>query len=272
MRIAVLALSFAVTLASGAVAQDQQTLADIRQELTVLHVEIQRLKREFSTTGAPSGNVSGNSVLERMDAIEAELQRLTRQTEQLNARVDRVVSDGTNRVGDLEFRLCELESGCDIASLGETSTLGGDAPGTIVPAPSGPSTDDSELAIGEKAEFEAATTALGAGEYKKAADLFSRFDASYPGSPLAPVAHLNRGKALDGLGDTREAARAYLASFTGDSNGPVAAEALFELGAALGRLGQTSQACVTLGEVSVRFPNAASVTDASKEMASLGCS
>ena len=40
-------------------AQSDQTLADIRQELSVLYVEIQKLKRELSTTGTPSVQLSG---------------------------------------------------------------------------------------------------------------------------------------------------------------------------------------------------------------------
>ena len=40
---------------------------------------------------------------------------------------DRVVADGTNRVGDLEYRVCEMEEGCDIATLGKTKPLGGEA-------------------------------------------------------------------------------------------------------------------------------------------------
>ncbi len=262
-----------VVLMAGSVsAQSQQTLGDIRQELTVLHVEIQRLKRELSTTGAPSQNLSGSSVLDRVATIEAELQRLTRQTEQLDYRVNRIVKDGTNRIGDLEFRLVELEGG-DVSQLGETSTLGGDG-ATANPEPVTPAQPEaeSELAVGEKAEFEVATRALSDKEFDQAAKLFGQFNASYPGSPLASAAHLNRGKALDGLGDTREAARAYLASFTGNSTGPVAPQALFELGAALGRLGQSSQACVTLSEVSVRFPVSDAVKDAQAEMTKLGCS
>ncbi|MEX0368125.1 MAG: tol-pal system protein YbgF [Ruegeria sp.] len=274
MRIAALVLAAAVATAGMARAQDQQTLADIRQELTVLHVEIQRLKREFSTTGSPSPNLSGSSVLERVDAIEAELQRLTSQTEQLNQRIERIVADGTNRIGDLEFRLVELEGG-DISTLGETSTLGGDT-GTQTTAPAielaTPTVDDSELAVGERAEFDAASKALDEGDFGRAAEMFGQFDSSYPGSPLAPEAQLKRGRALKGLGDTREAARAFLASFTGDSEGPVAPEALYELGAALGRLGQTDQACITLGEVGVRFPASTAVAEASREMAALGCS
>jgi len=255
-------------------AQDQQTLADIRQELTVLHVEIQRLKREFSTTGSPAPNLSGSSVLERVDAIEAELQRLTRQTEQLNQRVQNVVTDGTNRIGDMEFRLCELEPNCDI-STEETPTLGGDSGTENLPSvqPTDPNPSDQvELAVGERADFDAASQALADGDFQAAATLFSQFDTSYPGSPLAPEANLKRGQALEGMGDTREAARAFLASFTGDSEGTFAPEALFELGAALGRLGQTDQACITLSEVGVRFPSSATASSATQEMSSLGCS
>ena len=277
MRIAGWVLAAVVATAGVASAQDQQTLADIRQELTVLHVEVQRLKREFSTTGSPAPNLAGSSVLERVDAIEAELQRLTRQTEQLNQRVQNIVTDGTNRIGDLEFRLVELEGG-DLSTLGETSTLGGEteitaaAPATpanpTAPAP----TDQGELAVGERADFDAASQALADGNYQAAAEQFATFETSYPGSPLAPEANLKRGRALVGVGDTREAARAFLASFTGDSEGAFAPEALFELGSALGRLGQTDQACITLGEVGVRFPSSTSATNATQEMASLGCS
>ncbi|MCA0907549.1 tol-pal system protein YbgF [Ruegeria marisrubri] len=274
MRMAGWVLAAVMATAGVAQAQDQQTLADIRQELTVLHVEIQRLKREFSTTGSPAPNLSGSSVLERVDAIEAELQRLTRQTEQLNQRVQNIVSDGTNRIGDLEFRLCELEANCEIS--GEpTSTLGGEGTdvGTAVITPATPSqTDQGELAVGERADFDAASQALVDGDYQTAADLFAQFDTNYPGSPLAPEANLKRGHALEGLGDTREAARAFLASFTGDSEGAFAPEALFELGAALGRLGQTDQACITLNEVGVRFPSAPAFADATQEMSALGCS
>lgn len=255
-------------------AQDQQTLADIRQELTVLHVEVQRLKRELSTTGSPSADVSGNTVLDRVAAMESELQRLTLQTEELGHRIDRIVADGTNRIGDLEFRLVELEGG-DVGALGETTTLGGgELPAAVAAAPQGEDsgTTGGELAIGEQADFDAAEKLLAEGQYQEAAEKLAAFNQAYPGSPLAAAAEFSRGKALDGLGDTREAARAYLAAFSGNSSGPVAPKALFELGAALGRLGQTDQACVTLSEVGVRFPGTGPEAEAKAEMAKLGCS
>ena len=131
------ALIVALGLAFGPVtaqAQDAQTLADVRQELTVLNVEVQKLRRELSTTGGASVAVTGGSVLERVNAMESELQRLTSKTEELENRINRVVTDGTNRIGDLEFRLVELEGG-DVGSLGQTSTLGGgEKPATMAPA------------------------------------------------------------------------------------------------------------------------------------------
>lgn len=273
MRIATWAMIGFVGFAPLSVAAQDQTLADIRQELTILHVEVQRLKRELSTTGGPSVQITGDSVLERVTAMETELQRLTALTEQQQFRIDRIVTDGTNRIGDLEFRLVELEGG-DVGKLGQTTTLGGEVPGQPQPAAPAPSSDTpgTELAVGEDTDFRAAEAAMAEGNHQKAADLLAEFNTNYPGSPLAAQAGLQRGKALEALGDTREAARAYLASFTADTAGPVAPDALFELGAALGRLGQQSQACVTLGEVGTRFPDSALVARARDEMARLGCS
>ena len=262
-------------------AQDNQTLADIRQELTVLYVEMQKLKRELSTTGSPSVSTGGATVLDRVAVMEQELQRLTSQTEQLEFRVNRIVEDGTNRIGDLEFRLVELEGG-DVSALGETTTLGGDA-GTgavttgdsaISPVtPSGTAgTGETQLAIGEEDDFKRAQSALAEGRYQDAVDQFAAFSVTYPGGPLAAGADLGRGEALEALGDTREAARAYLNSFSADPTGPIAAQSLFRLGRALGELGQTQEACVTLSEVAIRFPNDPAVAQAEDAKRALACS
>ena len=258
-------------------AQDrEQTLADIRQELSVLYVEIQKLKREFNTTGSPNVTTGGGTTLDRINSIETELQRLTGQTEQLEFRIGRIVEDGTNRIGDLEFRLVELEGG-DLGQLGETTTLGGDV-AAATPAPAPTQTDpvqtpsgNAQLAENEKADFERASASLANGDFTNAVQQFQDFNLTYPGGPLSVAADLRRGEALDGLGDTREAARAYLEGFRADQQGPLAGEALFRLGRALGQLGQTNEACVTLGEVGIRFPGDAAVLQAQDEMLRIGC-
>ncbi|MEL6644314.1 MAG: tol-pal system protein YbgF [Pseudomonadota bacterium] len=271
LRAAFLTAALALTPVT-AIAQDrEQTLADIRQELTVLFVEIQRLKRELSTTGSPSVPLAGTSALERIDAIEVELQRLTATTEQLQNRVDRIVADGTNRIGDLEFRLVELEGG-DISTLGETTTLGGDTglPVTGLPAPSA-QTGGAQLAVGEQADFDAAKASLDAGDYALAATQFSTFTDTYIGGPLTGEAHFWRGEALAAMGDGEAAARAYLESFSGDPNGVMAPDALLRLGLSLGQLGQVNESCLMLGEVTTRFPASAASLDAQAARASQGC-
>jgi tol-pal system protein YbgF len=264
-------LAACLVFPGGSFAQNDQTLADIRQELTFLYVELQKLRQELSTTG--SANTSaGGSALQRLTSIEGELQRLTSKTEELEFRVNRVVRDGTNRVGDLEFRLCELEDGCDIAALGDTPSLGGvDAQSEAPAADPAPQTGGPALAIGEQADFERAQTALASSDFRSAADQFATFAETYPGGPLSVKSQLLRGQALEGLGDATGAARAYLAGFSAAPEGPDAAEALFKLGASLGTLGQTRDACITLGEVSVRFPGSPSVLEAQSVMRNLGC-
>ena len=208
----------------------QDTLADIRQDLAVLSAELQRLQRELSTTGSPSITLPSTAI-DRINTIESELQRLTGLSEQLQFRIESVVTDGTNRLGDLEFRICELEPGCDLGTL-------------------------------------ATSQPLGAG----AVDQLATFRETYPGSPLEPQVLLIQGQALEGLGDTREAARAYLALYSGYPNSPAAPLALTRLGVSLGALGKVAEACVTLAEVAARYPATDAVPQAQDAMTGLGCS
>lgn len=268
-------------------AQDGQTLADIRQELSVVFVELQKLKRELSTTQGAGGVSTAGSVLDRVNAIEAQLQALTSRTEGMQNRIDKVVSDGTNRIGDLEFRVCEIEPGCDFGEIGDTLPLGGEAPATggggsggggaaILPDPgttnpgSAPSTGPA-MAVAEQADFDRAKAALDSGDFQGAADLFATFAQTYPGGPLTGAAHFWRGEALYQLGQVPEAARAYLESFSSDPQGSMAADALYELGTSLGDLGQTTEACTTLSEVQVRFPDSDVSFDAGAARRSIGC-
>ncbi len=270
-----LILALALALPSGsALAQGQQeTLADIRQELSVLWVDIQRLRTELSTTGSPQGVSGGGGTLQRVDAIEGELRRLTNATEELQLRVDRIVSDGTNRIGDLEFRLCELETDCDIGSLGETPTLGGgslpEAPATAVAPPA--DSNSPRMAEAEQSDFDAAMASYDAGNYAAAAQGFEAYTETYPGGALSAEAHYWRGRAEAEQGAWNRAARAYLASFSGAPDAPRAPESLFRLGTSLNELGQRDEACLTLGEVELRYPSSPVVMDARAAMTRMSC-
>ncbi|SMY06610.1 tol-pal system protein YbgF [Flavimaricola marinus] len=272
-RNALLAVVAMVGLLAGPAAAQDQSLADIRQKLSILYVEIQSLRNELNTSGLATTSISGNSSLERLDAIEAELQRLTSKTEELEFRINRITVDGTNRIGDLEFRLCELEEGCDIGMLGDTPSLGGVDSAAVVPTPQdAPSTDGPQVALSEQIDFDGAQQKLVDGDFQGAADSFTTFVQAYPAGPLTSEAYYLRGQALESLGEMSAAARSYLDGFSGDPEGPLAADALFKLGTSLAALGQVSDACVTLAEVPLRFPGSEAMVDAQSAMRELGCS
>lgn len=271
------ALLLSLALLTGpAFGQDTQTLADIQAELASLSAELQGLRQELVASGAQGIQAAGGaSALERMDTMEAALSQLTSRTEALENRLNRVVSDGTNRVGDLEFRLCEVTPGCDIATIGQASPLGGaaaPADPVTAPAPNAtPAPAGASLAMNEQADFDRAKEVLGQGDFRGAADLFKTFAEAYPGGPLTGEAMYLRGDALKQAGDVPGAARAWLDAFSAEPEGPRAADSLLGLGTSLGTLGQTIEACATLSEVPLRFPTAPAAGQAQSAMQGLGC-
>jgi tol-pal system protein YbgF len=291
MRRLVLALALALMpLTGAALAGDKaQTLADIKLELDQLMAQFTQLKRELVTTGATTSAAGGGDALQRMDAIEAELTRLTAKTEDIDLQLKKVVADGTNRIGDIEFRLCEQTPGCDPTTLPATPELGADAtppadatatptlpadgtvPTTTPPATTTTTQDGGDLAVNEKADFDRAKGVLATGDFRTAADLFATFAQTYTGGELTQTALVLRGDALDKLGDTANSARSYLQAFSGAPTGPVAGEALTKLGQQLGKLGQKPEACATLAEVGKRFPGTPDDGNAKAAMAALGC-
>jgi tol-pal system protein YbgF len=263
----------AVLLPGSAFAQDRaQTLADVKAELATLAAEFSALKQELVASGAAANGTAGADPLGRMDAIEARLVQLTAKTEAVELRVGQVVADGTNRIGDMEFRLCELTEGCDPGSLPPTPDLGGSAEVAAptvdaAPAPS----EGPEMAVNEQADFDRAAGVLASGDFRTAADLFATYAETYPGGALAQQAGVLRGDALTQIGDTAKAARAYLEAFSGAPEEAAAGQALTKLGQSLGRLGQTPEACVTLAEVGKRFPGSVDEGNAVAAMQGLGC-
>lgn len=276
---------FALTLLLPlpALAQDAQSLADVKAELAQLAAQFLTLKQELISSGAAANGSAGGDALQRLDAIEAELTKLTAKTEEVELKLNAVVADGTNRIGDIEFRLCEMTEGCDPSTLPVTPDLGAMASGATAPiapdatlgtptllnAPA--ATEGVELALNEKADFERAKAMYDSGDLLGAADLFKTYAQSYPGGPLVPQADLYRGDALTSAGDTPGAARAYLDAFSANQTGPLAGQSLTKLGQALGALGQGPEACVTLAEVGKRFPGSPDQATAQAAMAAQGC-
>ena len=268
----IITIIVAMAVSTGAAFAEELKLANIRFELSVLYGELNSLRSELVASGQSGQDYAGATLLDRVNTIEAELTRLTSKTEELEFRIVRITRDGTNRVGDLEFRLCELETKCEIGMLGETPSLGGVDIEPTGPAIEMPIRDGLSLAIGEKEDFMRAQEELDAGNFRGAVDLLATFNETYPGSPVATESHLLRGQAYAQIGETPNAARAFLAAFSGNPKGPLASSALTKLGKSLAILGQLEDACITLGEVGARFPDAPELDEARQAMANLGCS
>lgn len=272
----ILAAGVALT-ALPAVAQDGQSLADIRSELNQLSSDLQYLRSQLAASGQMGyAQAGGDSAIDRMNAMEARLAQLTGQTEQLQNRIDRIVKDGTNRISDIEFRLCEMEEGCDLGSL-TTPTLG-DQSGLSSPLPSSnqqgalktsPVTGAATAA--EKADFDRAREVLGQGDFRRAADLFAAVAETHAGGPLTAEALFLRGAALDSAGDLPAAGTAWLEAFAANPNGPQAADALLGLSRAMSERGGPSEGCYYLQEILARFPGGAQAVEAEKRLTAAQC-
>jgi len=275
MRRFIAILTLGAVLASGGLAR-AQNVADVRAQLTALNGQIQQLRDELVRQGAAGGlPTDPASVLVRLDQLEAELRRLTGRVDVLVNDIDRIVTEASNRAGELDFRVTELEGG-DVSLIGTPEPLGGGVtelrprarPGA---APLGPTAPEAQPIANERSAFEAAVAAADGGDDVRAAELFTSFLATYPGGPLSAEAQFRRGESQSALADWQSAARSYLDAFSGAPDGPYAPRALFRLGVSLGELGQVTQACQTLDEVDARYPGSEVAGDVAERKRMLNC-
>ncbi len=238
-------LAVVLTMIAPFAMAQEPSLEDIRKDIDRLAVQMQDLKTQLLATG--NAGVAPDDVgpfLQRLNTLEAELSKALGRVETLENRIRKITEDAETRIGDLEFRLTELEGG-DTSALGKVTPLGG---------PQAAPTDAPELATDEQRSFNAAMALLEAGDNTGAAQAFADFITTYPGGPLTSEAQYRRGLALAAAGDWGGAARSFLDSFSGAPDGPFAPLSLLELASSLGQLGQTEQACLTFDEIAIRYP------------------
>lgn len=249
-----------------------ESVADIKAQLTVLNDQIGQLRDQLVNHGAAPGLPSAPATaLTRLDQLDAELKALTDRVDVLTNDIQRIVADASNQVGDIQFRLTELEGG-DAGPQAPAPQLGGGLTGPR-PRPVAPEepADTGAMAVAEQSDFDAAVAAADGGDNAKAAALFSTFLETYPGGPLTTEAQYRRGEALGAAGDWKGAARSYLDAFSGAPQDEQAPQALYKLGVSLGKLGQQSEACLTLAEVGNRYPDSDVLGQVATEKRTLGC-
>ena len=254
-----------------------RSLADLRADLRALAAELKLLRAELNASGASGFKAAGgDGAIDRMNAMERQLSQLTGETERLKNRIERIVRDGTNRVGDIEFRLCEMEEGCDLGAL-TTPTLGDLDPGAgaaQVPQQldeGSSALPNIPLTAEEKLAFDRASAAMQAGDFRQAADLFGLFARAHAGSPAAAEALFLKGAALDSAGDPKGATAAWLSAFAAAPSGPRAPDALLGLSrvSAVGKA--PAEGCVYLTELATRFAGTPQADEAGRRSQSAGC-
>lgn len=266
------ALALVAALGLPALAQDP-TLADLRAELSALRGQVQALRTELVASGAAGYQAAGGvAAIDRMNAMEQRLARLTDRTEQLGNRIDRVVADASRRVADLEFRLCEMDDGCDLSALTmqDLGRTGGAVPN---PGPAGPSPEAQRkpTRAGEQTDFDAAREVMAQGDFRRAAQMFGAVAQAHAGGALTAEALFLRGAALDGAGDARGAAAAWLEGFAADPDGPRAAESLLGVARVIADDGDPAAACLYLAEIPARFPGNPLAAEAETRLSRLAC-
>ncbi len=267
-RLACWSVALVLSMTAPVMAQDD-TLEQLRAEITALSGLVAGLAGQVSAGGtAPSIALDG-SALEQLDRLRSELANLTGRTEALEFQIRRVVDDASNRIGDLEFRLTELEGG-DTSALSATRPLGGSA-GSGDSGAIGDTGTAPELAAGEQAAYDAAIAALDSGDTETGLNGLQAFLQTYPGSPLSVDASQRLARAQTQAGAEGDAARTWLNLYLAAPDGPQASVALLELGESLGRLQQVAEACVMFDELLARFPASQQVQGAMAAKARLSC-
>ncbi|MCC5959584.1 MAG: tetratricopeptide repeat protein [Rhodobacteraceae bacterium] len=242
-------------------AEQGDSLAQLRSEISALSALVADLAANLSSGSGGAAQTQGfdGSMIDQVERIREELASLTARAEALEFRIRSVVDDASNRIGDMEFRLTELEGG-DTSALPPTPPLGGENGATSggvsdpVPAP--------QLAAGEQSAFDAARALLDDGDTDAGKSALSVFLETYPGSPLAAQASTLLAQAQRGSGAESDAARTWLNLYLANPEGPDAPHALLELGNSLAQLGQQAEACVMFEELFTRFPDAPQAPDA----------
>lgn len=268
---AIAAAVLAVTVALPALA-DEPRLADLRAELSEIRGQLQSLRSELVASGAAGFQAAGgDAAIDRMNAMEQRLARLTDRTEQLGNRIDRIVADSNRRIADMEFRLCEMDETCDLAAL-TTADPGRIAGGTgVTVPPAAPQPGRKPASAGEQADFDAAREVMASGDFRRAADLFGTVAETHAGGALTAEALFLRGAALDSAGEAKGAAAAWLEGFSADPDGPRAAESLLGIARVIETEGDATAACLYLAEIPARFPGSPFAAEAETRMSRLAC-
>jgi len=252
-----MALAGAVALGAAwpASAQDGNSADDIR--IRQLESQVQTLQRQQSTApaAAPAIGTPATSamtdMLSRMDALEAQVARLTAEYEELN-----------NRVREAEARVAAAPAPAPAPVAA--------APAPLVPTPqpapqpvaTGPSAARlaAVQAVVKPRSNDAAEDEYSYGYklwqahfYPEAEQQLQFFLSKYPASPRGTYARNLIGRSYLDDGQPTQAAQWFVDNYRANPQGDRAADSLIFLAESMVRLHDTNRACIALGQFAANF-------------------
>ena len=269
------------TLPAMAQGSDVNALVDqlerMRRDLTVLQRDYYRGEKpppsgESDATATPRASIAQAEI--RMNALENELRRLTGEVEQFDFRLRQINVRFDRLIGDVDFRLKELEqavsgvpSGTLAAPSGETAP-GAEATGAVSP---GGGTTDAPLQSGASSpqtvtapailpagspmdRYNFAFSLLSKQNFADAEAAFMEFIAAHPDSRLAANAQYWLGETHYVRERYKEAAIAFNTGYQRYPDSSKASDTLLKLAITLRQLSENAEACAALSELSRRFP------------------
>ncbi len=292
-RSVVLAATLASAVLAGVVASPAHAQETTEARLRRIEAELRAVQRKVFPDGAgrvfapeiappvtgsgsfaaPSSTTAAD-MLSRIDAIEAQLKRLTAQGE-----------EGQNRLGKLEARLSKLEPApADAAPVGVPALDAGKpdgqgvAPGkpTVAPTTKPKPKPAPDIATKPSADRVAAVKAIvmpqtgdaGEDEYLYGYELWNakffpesqqqlqKFMDGHPRHKRVSYARNLLGRAFLDDGKPGTAAQWFVQNYQADKKGDRAPDSLLYLAVAMTRLKETKRACVALTELKANFPDA----------------
>jgi TolA-binding protein len=221
--------------------------------------ELQPVTPTPQQSGATGDAVS--SLASRIEAVEAQLARVTGQVEETGYRVSQLEEQLRQLRTDFETRIARLEQGAARPATPEPQPEPEPEPGIELPADEPTATTLPNRAGGAR-PIDGAQAAYNEGyrlweqrRFAEAAAALSAVAERHPNSRWASWARNLAGRAHLDDGKPANAARIFLENYQANPRGERAADSLFFLGEALVKLNRPSEACPVYDELQANYPD-----------------
>lgn len=261
------------------------------QNINSLETRLDRMEREMLTLSrsvykgdvpppqinAPAGDAHMAAQMEnRLNQLEDQLRRLTGMIEETGYRLRQLEGKMTGSSASVTTQPVTAQplQSADMMDAGQAATQ--PQPSFTVdnaPYQLGTITDTQNNQGTPAGLYDQAFSFLQSNDYASAQANFEKFIETYPDHDLAANAKYWLGETFYAREDYQAASRAFARSFKDHPDGQKAPDTLLKLAMSLKGQDMTEEACLTLGELDKRFPNAVkSIADkAASERLSYGC-